>query len=164
MFNIVPVKLMNTDIFGIILDKQLSFTSHMKVLGTILRLRKYLPRTTFELIFKKSIRPHFVYGNIIFHQPPETMRFSFDTQLKPLMQKIEFLQYNAALAITGAWRGTSTDRIYEELGWETLTNRTWYRRLSLFFLIANNQAPWYLRNIISPSVSLWRTNVTGQKS
>ena len=49
------------------------------------------------------------------------------------MRKLESLQYNAALAITGAWHGTSTDRIYEELGWEPLTNRRWYRRLSLFF-------------------------------
>ena len=57
-------------------------------------------------------------------------QFSFDTQLKP--QRIESLQYNAALGITAAWRGTSPDRIYEELGWETLTNRRWYRRLSLF--------------------------------
>ena len=37
-----------------------------------------------------------------------------------------------------------TDRIYEELGWEWLTNRRWYHRLSLFFLIANNQTPLYL--------------------
>ena len=49
--------------------------------------------------------------------------------------------------------------IYEELGWESLTNRRWYRRLSLFFLIANNQAPFYLYKVISPSVLLWRRNV-----
>ena len=42
-----------------------------------------------------------------------------------------------------------------KLGWETLTNRRWYRRLSLFFLLAKNQAPLYLRNIRR---SLWRTN------
>ena len=65
------------------------------------------------------------------------------------MQKLESLQYQAALTVTGAWRGTSTDKIYEELGWETLTNRIWYRRMSLIFLIANKQAPQYLCNIIS---------------
>ena len=74
------------------------------------------------------------------------------------MQKLESLQYNAVLAITGAWRGTSTDKIYEELGWENLTNRRWYRRLCLFFLIANNQAPPYLCNVISPSLPLWCRN------
>ena len=74
------------------------------------------------------------------------------------MQKLESLQYNAALAITGAWHDTSTDRIYEELGWESLTNRRWYRRLRLFFPLANNQAPFYLCKVISPSVLLWRMN------
>ena len=68
------------------------------------------------------------------------------------------LQYNAALAIIGARRGTSTDKIYEELGWETLSNRRWYRRLSLFLLIANNQAPLYLCDVINPSLPLWRRN------
>ena len=74
------------------------------------------------------------------------------------MQKVESLQYNAALAITEAWRSTSPDEIYVELAWETLTNRRWYRRLGLFFLIANNQAPPYLCNVISPSLSLWCRN------
>ena len=163
MFNNVPVRLLEEHKhLGIILDKQLTFTSHInsklsiarKGIGTILRLRKYLPRTTLEQIFKTIIRPHLEYGDIIFQQPPGTKDFSFDTHLKPLMQKLESLQYNAVLAITGAWHGISTDKIYEELGWETLTNRRWYRRLCLFFLIANKQAPSYLCNIISPSLPL----------
>ena len=167
MFNNIPVKLVNKHKhLVIILDKQLSFTSHInsklsiarRGLGIISRLRKYLPRITLELIFKTFIRPHLEYGDIIFHQPPRTKEFSFETHLKPLMQKLESLQYNAALVITGAWHGTSTDRSYGELGWDSLTNRRWYRRLSLFFLIANNQAPFYLCKVISPSVPLWRRN------
>ena len=160
MFNNVPVKLLDEHKhLGIILGKQLSFTSHInsklsiarKGLGPILRLRKYLPRTTLEQIFKTITRPHLEYGDIIFHQPPWTKEFSFDTRFIPLMQKLESLQYNAALAITGAWRGTSTDKVYEELGCENLTNRRWYRRLCLFFLIVNNQAPPYLCNV-TPSL------------
>jgi hypothetical protein len=154
MFNNVPVKLVDEHKhLGIILDKQLSFTSHInsrlsiaqKGIGSVLRLRKYFPRTSLE-------------RDIIFHQPLTTKEFSVGTHLKPLMQKLESLQYNAALAITGAWRGISADKIYEELGWKTLTNRRWYRRLSLSFLIANNQAPLYLCNVISPSLPLWRRN------
>ena len=168
MFNNIPIKLVNGHKhLGIILDKQLSFTSHInsklsiarRGLGIISRLRKYLPRITLELIFKTFIRPLLEYGDIIFHQPPRTKEFSFDSHLKPLIQKLESLQYNAALVITGAWHGTSTDRIYEELGWESLTNRRWYRRLSLFFVIANNQAPFYLCKVISPSIPLWRSKV-----
>ena len=96
MFNNVPVKFVDEHKhLEIILDKQLSFTSHINYklsiarrgLRNILRHRKYLPRTTLELIFKTIIRPHLEYGDIIFHRPPKTTAFSFDTQLKPLMQK-----------------------------------------------------------------------------
>ena len=65
MFNNIPVKLVNEHKhLGIILNKQLSFTSHSKLsiarrgLGIISRLRKYLPIITLEPIFKTFIRPH----------------------------------------------------------------------------------------------------------
>ena len=35
-------------------------------------------------------------------------------------QKIETVQYNAALAITGAIIGSSKEKLYQELGLETL--------------------------------------------
>ena len=35
-------------------------------------------------------------------------------------QKIEAIQYNAALAITGEIRGSSREKLYQELGLETL--------------------------------------------
>ena len=35
-------------------------------------------------------------------------------------QKVETIQYNAALAITGAIRGSSREKLYQELGLETL--------------------------------------------
>ena len=36
---------------------------------------------------------------------------------------IEHIQYRAALAITGAWKGTSHAKVYEELAWESLSDR-----------------------------------------
>ena len=39
--------------------------------------------------------------------------------------KLESLQYNATLAITGAIKGSSTEKIYEELGLESLKSRRW---------------------------------------
>ena len=38
-------------------------------------------------------------------------------------QKMETIQYNAALAITGAIRGSSREKRYQELGLETLQQR-----------------------------------------
>ena len=41
--------------------------------------------------------------------------------------KIESVQYSAALAVTGTWRGTSREKLYAELGWESLSSRRWSR-------------------------------------
>ena len=42
------------------------------------------------------------------------------------------VQYNIALIITGAFKGTSRDKIYQELGLETLADRRWTRKLIFF--------------------------------
>ena len=44
------------------------------------------------------------------------------------MTKVERIQYQAALAITGAWQGSSRTKLYDELGWETLSDRRKCRR------------------------------------
>ena len=61
------------------------------------------------------------------------------------MDQIERVQYQAALAVTGTWKGTSTNKIYEELGWESLTDRRWFRRLVQFYKIKSNLTPDYLK-------------------
>ena len=63
---------------------------------------------------------------------------------------LESVQYSAALAVTGAWRGTSREKLYNELGWESLNLRRWSRRLALFFKIVNNLTPEYTRQPIPP--------------
>ena len=47
--------------------------------------------------------------------------------------KIQAVQYNAALAITNAIKGTFRTKLYKELGIEPLTFRRWFRRF-LYFL------------------------------
>ena len=39
------------------------------------------------------------------------------------MEKIERVQYQAALAVTGTWQGSNCSKLNEELGWETLSDR-----------------------------------------
>ena len=39
------------------------------------------------------------------------------------MNVLERTQYNAALAVSGAWEGTNFNKLYEELSWKTLTHR-----------------------------------------
>ena len=59
---------------------------------------------------RSFVRSHLDYGDVIYDQPNN---FS-------LSNKIESVQYNAALAITGAIRGTSKDKLYQEFEVETL--------------------------------------------
>ena len=50
---------------------------------------------------KSFVRPHLDYGDVIYDQPNND---SF-------IRKVESIQYNAALAITGAIKGTSRERL-----------------------------------------------------
>ena len=62
------------------------------------------------------------------------------------MVKLDGVQYNAELAISGTWCGTNRSNLYEELGWESLNDRRWSRRLIQFCKIHNNLTPQYLRD------------------
>ena len=53
---------------------------------------------------------------------------------KSFSQKIETVQYNAALAITGAIKGTSQIKVYYELGLESLEFRRWFRKLFVLYI------------------------------
>ena len=37
-----------------------------------------------------------------------------------IVEKLESVQYDAALAVTGTWRGTSRERLNNEFEWEPL--------------------------------------------
>ena len=76
------------------------------------------------------------------------------------MNTLERIQYHTALAITGSWKGTNQNKIYEELGWESLSDRRWPRCLFHFYKIQNNLTPPYLRTPI-PSI---RTHLFGSRS
>ena len=111
----------------IILDTKLDFSLHLnvqnkvnKTIGLLCKLQDTLPRTSLITIFKSFIRPHLDYGDIIYDRAYNT---SFH-------QNIESIQYNTALAITGTVRGTSIEKLYRELGNESLQQRRWYGKLS----------------------------------
>ena len=55
-----------------------------------------------------------------------------------LKNKIENVQYRACIAITGAIQRTSRERLYRELGLESLTGRRWTRKLVFFYKIVTD--------------------------
>ena len=113
-------------------------------------LSRYLPRSSLCEIYKLHIRPHLDYGDVLYHIPTKVYEFRSTNTLPSIMKKIESVQYSAALAVTGAWKGTSRDRLYEELGWESLDSRRWTRWLTLFYKIVNKLTPAYMLHPIPP--------------
>ena len=107
-------------------------------------LSRYLPRHTLDQLYKLHVRPHLDYGDVIFHTPAKLCEFSHNEILTSSMEKLESVQYSAALAVTGTWRGTSRANLYAELGWESLNLRRWSRRLKLLYKIVNNLTPSYM--------------------
>ena len=68
-----------------------------KAVGLLCKFRNLLPKTALITIYKVFIRPHLDYGDVLYDQ-------AFNKSFK---EKLESIQYNACLALTGAIRGTS---------------------------------------------------------
>ena len=95
-----------------------------------------LPRPALITIYKAFLRPYLDYGDILYDQA-YNMFFH---------HKLESIKYNACLVITGAIRGTSKEKIYQELGLESLQLRRWCRKLGMFYKIYKNKSRQYLLN------------------
>ena len=118
---------------GVILDVKLTFEEHLKnvidktnkTIGLLRKFSNLLPRQALVTIYKTFIRPHLDYGDVLYDQ-------AFNNSFHA---KMESIQHNACLTITGAIRGTSREKIYQELGLESFQLRRWYRKLCLFYKV-----------------------------
>ena len=89
---------------GLFLDPKLSFDEHIqfilikarKIIRLIRKLQPIIPRAALLTIYKSFLRPHLDYGDVIYDG---TFNESFQN-------KLESIQCNVALAITGAIRGS----------------------------------------------------------
>ena len=140
---------------GVILDDKLNFNHHVKCaidkankgISVLRKLRYYMPRDALIRIYKSFIRSQLDYADVIYDQPSN---ISFTN-------KLETVQYNAALAITGAIRGTSKEKLYKEIGIEYLSSRRWFKRLCLFYKIIHDKTPSYLYSLIPQSYHPFNT-------
>ena len=115
--NVVPQTNLQKHL-GMFLDKKLNFSELLKTIfqitnktiGLFRILQTLLPRAPLITIYKSFIRPHLDYGDMIYDQ---TFNLSFQ-------QKMETIQYNAALAIASAIRGSAREKLCQELSLETL--------------------------------------------
>ena len=125
---------------------KLTFEEHLanvfktvhRTIGLMRKLQSVLPRITLVTIYKAFVRPYLDYWDILYDQV-------FNSYFP---DRQESIQYNACLAITGAIRGTSTEKLYQELGLVPLRLRRWYRKLCLFYKAFTNEHPQYLFHLI----------------
>ena len=140
---------------GVILDSKLIFDEHLKMVSlkiskTLRLLRKLhnlLPISILITIYKAFVRPYLDYGDILYDQ---AYNMSFH-------HKLESIQYYACLAITGAIRGTSKEKLYQELGLESLQLRRWYRKLGMLYKIYKSKSPQYIFKLIPEKTPAYAT-------
>ena len=151
---------------GLILDSKLSFFEHInekiktakKGVGVLKYFSSYLPLKSLDIIYKLFTRSLLDYCDVIYHIPYSYTINNLSTSLHSLMESVERIQYQAALAITGTWQGSNRNKLYDELGWESLSDRRWSRRLFQFYKIHNNMTPQYLKDNLPPTRILPRGN------
>ena len=114
------------------------FIKAKKNIGILKHLSNFLSLKTLDQMYKALVRSHLDYCDVIYHIPSITHQPPLGRALSSLMEKVERVQYQAALAITDAWQGSSRSKIYDELGWETLSDRRKYRRVLQIHTIINN--------------------------
>ena len=115
-----------------------------KHVGMLKHLSKFLPLKTLDQMYKALVHPHIDY---CLNQSPFV-------SLNSQMGKVERIQYQTALS--GAWRGSSRSKLYEELGWEYLSNRRKCRSVLQIHKIFNKD--YFLHgNVQIPSPGLTDT-------
>ena len=77
-------------------------------------------------------------------------------------QKLENIQKSACIAKTGAIHGASEEKIYIELGLESIKSRRWFRKLCFFFKMLKNNSPDYLFRIIPQRRSSYITRYSDE--
>ena len=125
---------------GIILDNHLSrpvCSKKNKTVCLLCKLQCLFSRSALLPIQKTFVQPDLHYGDI--YEKAYNL---------PVHQKIKYVQYNTCLAITGAIRGTSKEKLDDELGLESLQLYRWFRKLFYFYKLYKHESPQYLFKVI----------------
>ena len=101
--------------------------------GLLQKLQKTFLRLVLITKYKTFVRSHLDYGDMIYD---EACNETFH-------QKLGSIQYSACIALSGAIRGSLREKLYHELGLESLQCQHWYRKLCLeqHYFICNTPSP-----------------------
>lgn len=108
-----------------------------------LRSLKYkLNRNCLEKLYKSFILPIFDYCDFIWDNCTQEQGLT-----------LEKLHLDALRTISGAVRGTSHEKLYNETGMPSLAERRNLHKLCIFYKMINGSTPQYLSNLVPPKVS-----------
>ena len=144
---------------GVTFSADLRFHNHINniikkaniALSPLYPIAKYIDRDILNQIYKTYVRPHLDYCDVV-----------FDGHITILdEQRLERLQNRAARLVTGTTPRTSTDKLRQDLGWETLKTRRKLHKLQFFHKLIStlHQQPEYIRHVL-PQTRITNTHRT----
>ena len=125
---------------GIKLDSKPSHENHLqslfirvnKTIGLLRKFRSTLSRRSLVTFCKPCTRSYLDYGDVTYDRASN----------KSFHQSFQSLKYSSAIAMTGAIRGTSSEKLFQELGLELIKWRRSLRNLCLLFKLIKKSTTW----------------------
>ena len=134
---------------GVILQQTLMWSSHideiytkaMRRLDVIQRIKFKVSRNCLQRYYFSFVLPILEYADTLWSG-------AHDQDLN----KLDKVHLRAMRIVTGATQRCSTQALYEDIGWHTLSQRRRIHRLRLFYKIRNNLSPDYLMQLMPQTV------------
>lgn len=118
-----------------------------KRLNILRYIKTKISRRSLIKIYIAFIRPILEYADIVWDNC--TLQYS---------ELLESVQLEAARIITGLRSGTSHNKLYLELGWETLSARRLKHKQIMMYKITHGLSPQYLQDISNPFINNHNNN------
>ena len=113
-----------------------------KQIAVLRKLKFHLSRNFLDKMYLTFIRPILEYSCEV-----------WDNCSKTESDRLEKLQLEAGRIVTGLTAYARLSSIYDETGWEKLSDRREQRKLSLFYKIVNGNVPDYLSDLLPRTVN-----------
>lgn len=139
----------HTQHLGVILQRNLKWDQQIESicikanrrLDIINSLSLKLSRRSLDLLYKTYVRSILEYSDVLFCNSTQEN-----------LGKLDDIQKRAGRIVSGAIRGTSSETLYNELSWQSLTARREDRMLLLYSDIVHDRAPQYLTEHLPQTV------------
>ena len=104
----------------------------------VLRRVKYLKRHTLDLLYKITVRSIIDYGLVLYY-------YNCTDKEKARYDRI---QYNAARLVSSTHNYTSKEKLFSELGWESIENRAYILGICMFHKIVKGETRPLLKSLL----------------